>query len=280
MMPLNPYIKILRPLNASLSIISVLISAHLLDLYFVSAELILACLVVFLFTGGANIVNDLFDYRIDSVNRPERPLPSGKIKPKAARIYAFILFCLGSAAAIQLPVIAAVIALILVLPMIVLYTPLLKRIPLAGNLIIAGILGSVFIFAEAALTAEIGQLWIPAGLAFGLTLIRELVKDMQDIPGDSKNSILTFPVRFGFRNSLMLATGFTILLCVLSPLPYVMNLYGIFYLLALIFGVEVPLIYSIFYLWENPTSTASGKISGVLKLTTIAGIFVIFISKF
>ncbi len=268
----------IRPLNISLGILSVLISAWLLSALDVRGPLLLASAIVALFTAAANLTNDVFDLEIDKINRPSRPLPSGTVSKREAMVLAFLLLLVGTLAAFYLSQPARLIALVIVLPLLILYTPVLKNIPLAGNVTIAGILGAVFLFSEAALTARVREMWIPAALAFGLSFIRELVKDMQDMPGDRKMGLKTFPVRFGFRPSLIVVTFLVLILCLFAPLPYVRDLYGKWYFFSLIFGVEVPLILSIFYLWKNPTSDVSGKISGVLKLTTIAGMCVIFLS--
>lgn len=269
-----------RPLNMILGVLSVMITAWLLRAFNLPGTLLLAALVVALFTGGANVTNDIFDLEIDRINRPDRPLPAGEISKTASIVLAVSLFIGGAVPALRLSLPAKIISLAFVLPMLVFYTPFLKKIPLAGNITIAILLGTVFLFSEAALKGTVEKMWIPAALAFGLSLIRELVKDQQDIPGDREKGISTFPARFGLRTSLILVTILTALLCLLAPLPYVRDLYGTWYLISLIFGVEVPLILSIFYLWKNPTSAASGKISDVLKLTTIAGMVVIFLSGF
>ncbi|NOZ08475.1 MAG: UbiA family prenyltransferase [FCB group bacterium] len=270
--------RMVRPLNMMLGVLSVAITAWLLRAVDLSG-LLLAGAVVALFTGGANVTNDVFDFEIDKINRPDRPLPAGEISRSAAIFLAVCLYAGGMIAAFFLSRPAQIIAFVLVLPLLIFYTPLLKKIPLLGNITIAALLGTVFLFGEAALSSTVEKMWIPAALAFGLSLIRELVKDQQDIPGDREQGISTFPARFGLRASLVLVTILVALLCLLAPLPYVRDLYGKWYLISLIFGVEVPLILSIFYLWKNPTSAASGKISGVLKLTTIAGMLVIFLSR-
>ena len=75
------------------------------------------------------------------------------------------------------------IALGLVLPLIIFYTPILKSIPLIGNIVISLMLGLVFIYTEVVVSGSLEHSMIPAILAFSLTLIREIVKDIQDIDG-------------------------------------------------------------------------------------------------
>jgi len=56
----------------------------------------LVFLVVFLVSGAGNAINDYFDIKIDSINRPERPIPSGRVQLKEALYFSYLLFALGT----------------------------------------------------------------------------------------------------------------------------------------------------------------------------------------
>lgn len=56
----------------------------------------LVFLVVFMVSGAGNAINDYFDIKIDSINRPERPIPSGRVKAKEALYFSYLLFTLGT----------------------------------------------------------------------------------------------------------------------------------------------------------------------------------------
>ena len=85
---MNPYIEILRPGNAVMGAITIILIA-LIDRS-ISIPLVLAMLAVFFETAAGNVINDYFDYNIDLVNKPERPIPSGRISLKAGRNYAYL----------------------------------------------------------------------------------------------------------------------------------------------------------------------------------------------
>ncbi len=51
--------------------------------------------VVFLVTGAGNAINDYFDYEIDRINRPRRPIPSGRVNRKTALYFSILLFGTG-----------------------------------------------------------------------------------------------------------------------------------------------------------------------------------------
>ena len=179
----------------------------------------------------------------------------------------------------NLSVLAIEIALAIVLPILVLYTPIFKRIPLVGNIAVAVLLGMVFLFSEAAFTNTVSAMWIPAWLAFGLTFIRELIKDVEDVEGDNLNGAMTFPVVFGVSKSLYLVYLLIITFCILWWIPYFNNLYGKIYAITLLLTVEIPLILSIFFLRKNPTSSGCAIISRATKWITLGGMVTILCSS-
>ena len=91
---MRAYLKILRPDEALMMAMPVIIIA-IVGLDF-TLSVVLGTLVVFLMAGAGNVINDVFDYKIDAVNKPDRPIPSGRISLKNARIYAWIRKYAGS----------------------------------------------------------------------------------------------------------------------------------------------------------------------------------------
>jgi geranylgeranylglycerol-phosphate geranylgeranyltransferase len=273
------YMNILRPLNLIFSALSVIIAAYLTHSLGQTATIINAVIVVVTFAGASNILNDIFDINIDRKNQPHRPLPSGEISVWAALVYMVALYFSGIYMAFNLPELAIEIALVVVLPTLVLYTPLYKRIPLVGNMAVAAVLGMVFLFSEAAFTGTVTTMWVPAWLAFGLTFIRELIKDIEDIDGDKLDGARTFPVIFGVEKALYLVYLLIIIFCALWWIPYYHNMYGTIYAMTLLFAVEIPLILSIFFLWKNPTSSGCAMITRATKWITLGGMVTILCSS-
>jgi len=280
MSEISPYINILRPINLIFSVLSVVITAYLTDSLNQTIIIMNTVMVVISFAGASNILNDIFDINIDKKNQPHRPLPSGKISLWTALTYMLAIYFLGIYFLFNLSELAIDIALVIVLPTLVLYTPVFKRIPLVGNIAVATVLGLVFLFSEAAFTGAVSTMWIPAWLAFGLTLIRELIKDVEDLEGDKLHGARTFPVVFGVGKSFYLVYLLIIIFCVLWWIPYFNNIYGNIYAIGLLFTVEIPLILSIFFLWKNPTSSGSAMISRATKWITLGGIVTILCSSF
>ena len=87
-------LKILRPLNIMLSLISAITAAFLIG-ELGSPLLPYAIITILSYCGGANILNDILDIHIDKINRPERILPSGNLKIIVAKFTMIILFIIG-----------------------------------------------------------------------------------------------------------------------------------------------------------------------------------------
>ena len=86
---MNAYLEIIRPGNAIMAVIAVLLIAIISGIF--TIKILLACIVVFIITGAGNSINDYFDYKIDAINKPERPIPSGRISLNKAGFYSLVL---------------------------------------------------------------------------------------------------------------------------------------------------------------------------------------------
>jgi len=173
-------------------------------------------LTVFLVTGAGNAINDYYDREIDAVNRPGRPIPSGRISAQAALYYSLALFAAGCLfAGLVNQICLAVAAFNSVL--LYLYARNLKATPLAGNICVAFLTGSTFLFGGAAAGAA-GLLanQIPFLLSFLVSMSREIAKDIEDMAGDRAGGARTLPILAGERASAALAAAFALAAVVLG----------------------------------------------------------------
>ncbi|UCH10343.1 MAG: geranylgeranylglycerol-phosphate geranylgeranyltransferase [Fidelibacterota bacterium] len=279
MIPFIAAIKLLRPINLILGALSVLITAVLMPAWPPWSAIGWTIATVMLYNAAANALNDYFDYPIDKINRPARPLASGVLPRNMGWVLALVLFIGGTFTAFQLPTTAQIVAIAIALPLMVLYTPLFKGLPLVGNLVVAVILGLAFLFAGAAF-GHLALMWTPFGLAAGFTLLREAVKDIEDVAGDTGGGVGTLPVRWGVPPAVKTAQILTLLLMFGCLLPYILQVYGPTYLVAVIIGVEVPLLYTFVHLYNHPNPAGAGWVAKVLKVDIFAGLLAIYLSKF
>lgn len=171
---------------------------------------------VFFITGGGNAINDYFDRDIDAVNRPERPIPSGRISSRAALMWSVTLFVAGCFISGLINQMCMVLAL-LNSSVLIIYAARLKGLPIAGNIAVSYLTGTTFLFGGlAAMPSSITAfLSILSALA---TLSREIVKDIEDLPGDLAHGAKTLPAFIGERKSFILASLALIMAIMLSYL--------------------------------------------------------------
>jgi len=273
------HIKLLRPLNVFTSGLAMVIGSGILGTLNNTGTLLLVMAVVMCFAGAANALNDVVDYEIDKINRPMRPLPSGFVKKRTALFISILLFSMGTLACLELSEAAKVIGIVIAMPFMVLYSKYLKGMPLIGNMIVAFILGLSFLFCGAAFN-NMSPMWIPMILAFGLTFVRELVKDIADMEGDQSAGLKTFPITAGIEKSIQLSIFLSACIGVGAFIPYLYGTYGIWYGILLILGVEIPLGVVVVSLLNNPGISSATHGARILKFSTLIGLIAIYAGAF
>ena len=273
------HIKLLRPLNVFTSGLAMVIGSGILGTLNDTGTLLLVMAAVMCFAGAANALNDVVDYEIDKINRPMRPLPSGFVKKRTALFISILLFSMGTLACLELSEAAKVIGIVIAMPFMVLYSKYLKGMPLIGNMIVAFILGLSFLFCGAAFN-NISPMWIPMILAFGLTLVRELVKDIADMEGDQTVGLKTFPITAGIEKSIQLSIFLSACIGMGAFIPYLYGTYGIWYGILLILGVEIPLGVVVVSLLNNPGISSATHGARILKFSTLIGLIAIYAGTF
>lgn len=270
------YILIIRPLNVFLGGLTILISSLIIKYEGPAISVILPVFVVMFFTIGANTLNDYFDYEIDKINRPDRAISSGLVLRNQALILSLFSFIIGVLIALKLNKDSQLLSIGVSLPLIIAYNVRLKKYPLIGNIIVSLILAMSFIYAGLVFK-KTEPLIIPALLAFGLTLIREIVKDLADIKGDKSAGLMTFPIIYGERKTVILCTILSLFLGIGSFIPFLTGYYNTFYGISLILMVEIPLAVVVISLLNKPAILTAKRGSKLLKFCTLGGLFSIYI---
>ena len=274
---MNPYIEILRPGNAIMSAIVIILIA-IIDKSF-NIPIIFAMLTVFFETAAGNVINDYFDYQIDLVNKPERPIPSGRISLKNGRNYGYLLFGLGTLFGFLISYLTnnwiPFFIVLLADVVLYLYAYKLKSTPLIGNLAVGFMTGFGFVFGGFTLNNPniiITSIYL-GFFAFVMTTARELVKDIEDIEGDKSEGAKTLPILYGKKITAILAFILIIIDCALCPVLYYNNIFGFYYLIIIAIAVLL-FLYSGILILKNQDKTTAGKVSKNLKI----GMLIAFIS--
>jgi geranylgeranylglycerol-phosphate geranylgeranyltransferase len=156
------------------------------------------------------------------------------------------------------------------------YSIYFKRLLLVGNIVVSFFTGLAFVYGGTAV-GSIKQSIIPAGFAFLVNLIREIVKDIEDIAGDSLNSIVTFPQQYGLESTRKLLIALIVLIMLLTPLPFIMKVYNVEYFVIVMVSVNVIFLSILKLLLIKSFEPDIAKISRLLKANMIIGLAAIFI---
>ena len=218
-MSLAGYFIITRPVNAIAAGLAAVV-AYLIATGTLIPAVLLLFVVVTLITAAGNIINDYFDVKIDRVNRPDRPIPSGQVRLPAARAYAVTLFLAGILICLLTNDLCIAIAVINSL-LLIGYAARLKRTPLFGNITVSYLAASMFLFGGA-LGDLPGLLHVMpfAVMTFFAMLARELVKDAEDVEGDKACGAVTIPIRYGIPAAMLLALFCAMLGVMVSLVPF------------------------------------------------------------
>lgn len=284
------YFQMLRPVDAFMMAMPVPIIA-IVGHHF-SLPIFLGTLLVFLMAGAGDVINDVFDYKIDAVNRPDRPIPSGKISLKNARIYAGILYTISIILSL---IISYLINNFLFFVMIVCsaviiyaYSRYFKALPLVGNIVVGGMIGFCFVVGGFILLCstknwDIFRVSVYIGLlAAVVNVADELIRDMEDVRGDQLGGARTFPVIYGKKPSSIIAIFFLAVTVAVHIYLYTLGIFNIAYLILLIIPAFLY-IYSAYVLYASklePAEATCTKVVKILKLAMGISLLVIIIGSF
>ena len=276
---MNPYIEILRPGNALMGAISIILVA-LIDKT-ISIPVVLAMLAVFFETAAGNVINDYFDYKIDLINKPDRPIPSGRISLKNGRNYGYFLFFMGTVCGFFISYLTnnwIPFAIVLFADVVLyLYAYKLKSTPLLGNLTVGFMTGFGFVFGGFSInnpTIIMTSIFL-GFFALVMTTAREIIKDIEDIEGDKADGARTLPILIGAKKPAILAPILILVDIALCPLFYYYHVFGILYLPVIAIAV-VLFIYSAIIILKSQEREVAAKASKNLKIGMLIA-FVAFV---
>jgi len=273
-----PYLKIIRPLNCLFVILTVGFGAYYqADLLF-QLPVLFAALATFLIAAAGYVINDFFDYEIDIINRSDRILPSGLISLYAAKNYAYLLFLAGITFSILTQNEYCIILAIVNSTLLYLYSKYFKKMFFVGNLVVAYNSASTFIFGGLSNQNIKNSLMISL-LAFLYTIVREIVKDVEDMEGDAEEGAKTVAVLWGSKNSIVFA-GIPAI-AVIS----LIQLFGFNHSISsntqifLNLLVTLPLALFFAIMFKNKKKSTLNRISGLMKLDMFILLIIMMIGR-
>lgn len=256
--------------------------------------LVLVLASVFAAASGY-VINDLFDTDVDSVNKPNKMLIGKEIRFSTARQLYWILVAVTILLAAYLGYVVQSWRLSVVIVMMVgllwFYSKRYKRMNLVGNLVIAlasslslvivwltdflFLTNNPQVFAEAsALFPKItGTLLVYTFFSFITSMMREMVKDIEDVEGDARYGCRTFPVVAGVESARMMTMGLNgILVIMILVWQYVLWQINNYYAFSFLFIVVIIALVNLYQLFFAKEKSSYSHISILIKVLMITGL--------
>ena len=239
--------------------------------------------------AAGNIINDIYDVDIDRINKPNKVLIGKKISERSANRLFILLNVIGVAIGFYLsnsigkPSFAALF--IVFSALLYLYSSYLKGMLVIGNLLISFLVAMSLIIVglfdllpaintenQTSQSAVFKIVLHYALFAFSINLIREIVKDLQDINGDKKGGMNTLAIALGRKRTV----NIVFVLGVFLVLAVVFYMYENIYneqilLLYFLFAIVAPLLYFCIKSFNAETSKEFEFLSTLLKIIMFLG---------
>lgn len=219
--------------------------------------------------GAGYIINDYYDIKIDLINKPDRVVIGKDIARRYALLFHSVLSFLGVVIGFLL---GWRLGLIHIFSSFILwwYSNSLKRQPFVGNFMVALLTGLSILLINVLYDLSNSFVIIYSLFAFFMTLVREIIKDMEDLKGDNTFGCKTLPIIWGIRKTkgmvyflLALFSGMVILLnAIYTQMPF-------YYFLVFLF---LPLGLFLFGLVQADTKRDFHTLSQWCKVIMILGI--------
>jgi 4-hydroxybenzoate polyprenyltransferase len=256
--------------------------------------LLLVTASVFIAAAGY-IINDYFDLNIDQVNKPHKLVVEKIIKRRWAIVWHLSLSAIGILLSFYIGSkvnnILIGFANLLCVALLWFYSTTFKRTLLIGNVIISLLSAWVILvlyFSEwsrilqtdiardqlFAMTRVFRLAFLYAGFAFIISLIREVVKDIEDMPGDAKYGCRTMPIVWGVHVAkLFISTWLVVLIAALGFIEfYVLQFRWWWSALYCLIMIILPLLYIFRKLFLAKTTEEFHKLSSLIKFVMLTGI--------
>lgn len=259
--------------------------------------LVLATLTI---TAAGYIINDIYDKNADNINKPQRQIVGVAISESEAYKWYAGLNIIGVGIGFYLsnyinyPSFSAIFIVIAI--SLYMYATEFKKIFLVSNLLIAILLGmSVLIVAiynlmpivvpqnQSYLKLLFGVVLDYSIFAFGINLIREIIKDTEDMEGDEVAQVKSLPIVLGLRNTKIVLSGLLLgLIALIANYTYKYFFVNDLYITSLyvLITIIAPLIYVLVELWNAHQKKQFSILSFVVKIIMFFGMLTVLVLEY
>lgn len=233
------------------------------------ADMFVLALSTVCIAAAGYIINDYFDVKIDIVNKPERVVVGRYLKRRWAMGAHQVLNVMGAVLGL---IVSPYIFVINVFSITLLwfYSERYKRLPFIGNFIVSLLTGLTLLILTVHYPENRHLVFIYAVFSFFISLIREVVKDMEDIRGDEAHGCKTLPIIWGIRRTktflYSVTIAFVLTLFVMARALH-NNLLTLLFLLLLL-----PIALLVLRLYQSDTRRDFKQISSLCKIIMLLGL--------
>lgn len=238
-------------------------------------HLLLLSASTILIAAAGYVINDYYDIKIDLINKPERVVIGKNITRRYAILFHTSLSLSGVAIGFMLNWKIGVVNFLSAF-FLWLYSNNLKRQPFIGNFLVAVLTGLSILIVTLLYKASPSfsplshsHIIIYSLFAFFMTLIREMIKDMEDLRGDNTFGCKTIPIIWGLRKAKYLV--YTVLILFATSVFYINHIYvglPMFYFVVFLF---IPLGWLLTLLIRADTIKDFYKLSQLCKVIMLLG---------
>jgi len=222
-----------------------------------------------LIAAAGYIINDYYDIKIDYVNKPEKVVVGKLVKRRIVLVSHAALNILGITIGFYLNIYVGIINFLAGF-MLWIYSNQLKRMPFIGNMVIASLTGLSILVVAIYYQKNYSLILNYAVFAFSINLVREVIKDMEDLRGDMRFGSKTLPIVWGLRKTKYFLYGLiSLFVFSLFYLSHQLEnqILNLFFLLLI-----VPILYLIYLLYRADSQRRFHQLSTYCKLLMLAGI--------
>ena len=268
------FVRLMRPVNCIVMGFAVFVGVVLagqnlsgigwLDVFF-------GFLTGFTLTAAAMAVNDYYDRKIDAINEPSRPIPSGLVSSSQALVLAASLSVIGFVFAVLVSALCLAVALVS-WGFVTTYVTIGKRSGLPGNFLVSACVATPFVYGSILARDFVAlNVWFFVLMAFLANTGREITKGIVDTAGDRAENVKTLAVRYGEKASAVFAVVFYITAVALTPLPLILGLVSLWFV-PFVLVIDVGLVVSSILLLVNHSRERAKMIKNVVLLLFIFGL--------
>ncbi|UXD21612.1 digeranylgeranylglyceryl phosphate synthase [Ignicoccus pacificus DSM 13166] len=280
---LKAYLELVRAHNLLATALGV-IAGSMLVVKPLLVPALIAIITAVMIAAAGYAINDYFDIEIDKINKPERPIPSGRISPREALLLSYPLFFLAPLIALIVGIFTALFAAINSVLMYF-YSRSLKRMGLIGNLVVAFSTAATLFYGALAQVEWIKEwkvlaLIMPVVLmTFFLGLAREIVKGVEDYYGDKANNVRTLAVVWGPHKALKTALILTIVSIIMAIISFFTTPLSYLFL-ALTVSAGIASVISIAKAMKGKDPVSAAKVPRrVMKIAMFVGLIAIILDR-